>query len=119
MVINPHALGFLPKSASGYMDSVVLDTTFNPYTQGSSLIHLDHSLYSETPDFIFTPSGTPGKKLEDFVAAYGNVPGNGMGPKLRSILETLGYIFSAGTFFIVWLFGMLSINFIFIFLFYN
>ena len=43
-----------------------------------SIAHVDHNLYSRTPEFLMIASSSPGKKLEDKVAAYGNVPGEGM-----------------------------------------
>ena len=94
MVTNPKRLGFLPNNA----DAIVLETSYNPLIDGKSIVHFSGEIYMNSPEFLLIPEMEPGKKLEDKIAAYGNAPGEGIGPKLRSMLATMGYIFSTGTF---------------------
>lgn len=114
MATLPYRMSFMANDGN---DPIALETTYNPFKLGSSISHFAKDVYSTTSDFLLISESQAGKTLEDKVAAYGNDPGEGMGPDLRSLLATMGYIFSAGTFFIVWSFSMLFINSIFTFLF--
>lgn len=116
MAVSPYRMSFLANNGN---DPIALETSYNPFKLGSSISHFAKDIYSNTPDFLLISESQPGKTLEDKVAAYGNDPGEGMGPDLRAMLATMGYIFSAGTFFYCWSFSTLFINSIFVFLFYN
>ena len=117
MVTTPDKLGFLQNSAGVVSNAIILDTNDNPYLPGTNIVHLDQNRYSSSPDFVFTPTPTLGKTLQQKIEAYGNAPGGGIGPNMRAMLATIGYMFSTSIFFIVWLFGILFINSIFFFLF--
>jgi hypothetical protein len=96
MATSPYRMSF---SASDGNDPIALETSYNPFKLGSSISHFAKDIYSNSPDFLLIAESQPGKTLEDKVAAYGNYPGEGMGPDTRAMLATMGYIFSAGTFF--------------------
>ena len=78
---------------------IVLETSFNPYEQGSSLCHVDGGMYSSTQDFLMRYSTPPGRSLQDLVNEFGD---NGdltygpFGPGLRYMLASMGYTVRGG-----------------------
>jgi len=81
-----------PNNASGPL--IVLDTSFVPFIQSSSLSHVDADLYECTADFLMRYATPPGKSLSDFVAAYStdsDANYGPFGPGLRYILAGIGY----------------------------
>jgi hypothetical protein len=99
LATTPKKLGFKQIDAGSISEVIVLDTLENPFVFGVNIIHFDHDLYKASPDFIFTPIATRGKTLQENIVAYGNAPGEGIGPLMRSLLKSLGYIFSTSIFF--------------------
>lgn len=88
MATLPYRMSFLANDGN---DPIALETSYNPFKLGSSISHFAKDVYSTTSDFLLISESQAGKTLEDKVAAYGNDPGEGMGPDLRSLLETMGY----------------------------
>lgn len=78
---------------------ITLETSFNPFISGSSLIHVDGAMYVSTPDFLMRYSTPMGKTLEDLVKDYGNTGDSNygpFGPGLRYILAGIGYSIRGG-----------------------
>uniref|UniRef100_U9UF86 Uncharacterized protein n=1 Tax=Rhizophagus irregularis (strain DAOM 181602 / DAOM 197198 / MUCL 43194) TaxID=747089 RepID=U9UF86_RHIID len=88
MATLPYRMSFMANDGN---DPIALETTYNPFKLGSSISHFAKDVYSTTSDFLLISESQAGKTLEDKVAAYGNDPGEGMGPDLRSLLATMGY----------------------------
>ena len=76
----------------GGQDSVVLETSLQPYKPGSSISHAASSSSRNTPDFLMRFSLEPGITLQDVIAkcASGN-PFGPIGPKLLTVMGALGY----------------------------
>ncbi|RIA89261.1 hypothetical protein C1645_772847 [Glomus cerebriforme] len=92
LATTPKSLGFLPHDSVNYAtDAVILETTLPEFQSGSSLSHVDLLTYNNTKEFLMVYKGTPGRTLNDFVAIGGNYPGGVIGPKIKSILESIGY----------------------------
>ncbi|CAG8700778.1 2235_t:CDS:2 [Rhizophagus irregularis] len=89
-----HPIGRGVERTTPYVQA--LNTMAGPFgktynNMGSSISHFAKDVYSTTSDFLLISESQAGKTLEDKVAAYGNDPGEGMGPDLRSLLATMGY----------------------------
>ncbi|CAG8490771.1 11714_t:CDS:2 [Dentiscutata heterogama] len=92
--IKPNSLGFLLNTSNSKNDVVVLETGIDPFLSGSSLSHVDEKLFDNTSEFLMTFEQTPGRTLEDSIAASGSGKGGkeeAIGPKILAILETLGF----------------------------
>ncbi|RGB36976.1 hypothetical protein C1646_695983 [Rhizophagus diaphanus] len=72
-------------------DAVILETSIPGYRPGSSVSHVDLSTYNNTSDYLMAFKGTPGRTTNDFISIGGNYPGGVIGPKTKSILESIGY----------------------------
>jgi len=88
---TPHSLGFMPSSGSTAADAIVLETTLNPYSEGSSVSHVDYATYTNTSDFLMRFQQDRGVSLAQAIKRGGNYVGGAIGPKLKLVLETLGY----------------------------
>ncbi|CAB4430332.1 unnamed protein product [Rhizophagus irregularis] len=102
---TPNTIGFLSKEKDNNnnninnskekidnsKDVVILETSFNPFRVASSISHIDNSLYSNTEDFLMRPVIMNGVTLQQEIINGGNYSGGPIGPKLKQILETLGY----------------------------
>ncbi|GET00180.1 hypothetical protein GLOIN_2v1525566 [Rhizophagus clarus] len=92
LATKPKSLGFLPHNSNNYVtDAVILETSIPDYLPGSSISHVDLLTYNNTSDYLMAYKGTPGKTTQDFILIGGNYPGGVIGPKTKSILETIGY----------------------------
>ncbi|RIA82644.1 hypothetical protein C1645_787900 [Glomus cerebriforme] len=80
-------LGFQPRGSLSTNDIIILETSLNPYQNGISINNFDASVYAATDDFLMVSPIANGKTLED---SMGKSP-SPLGPKLMTILETLGY----------------------------
>ncbi|CAG8456751.1 4929_t:CDS:2, partial [Dentiscutata erythropus] len=83
--ITPFSLGFLPHGYTNASDAVILETSLKPYTEGSSISHVDLTTYNSTSDFLMKFLADQKITLEN--KTNGNNP---IGPKLKLVLETLG-----------------------------
>ncbi|CAG8731290.1 8955_t:CDS:2, partial [Funneliformis mosseae] len=72
-------------------DAVILETAINPFVQGSSVSHMDFATYLNTSDFLMMYKAVVGKTIEELIKDGGNYPGGVIGPKLKLMLETIGY----------------------------
>jgi len=78
---------------------MTLETSFDPFASGSSLIHVDGAMYLSTADFLMRYSTPQGKTLQEFINDYGT---NGdstygpFGPGLRYVLAGIGYSIRGG-----------------------
>ncbi|GBB95113.1 hypothetical protein RclHR1_02480012 [Rhizophagus clarus] len=97
---TPNTIGFLSKGKDDDNNKnikdldkniVILETSFNPFRVASSISHIDNSLYSNTEDFLMRPVIMNGVTLQQEIVNGGNYSGGPIGPKLKQILETLGY----------------------------
>lgn len=78
---------------------MTLETSFNPYVTGSSLNHVDGSLYLSTQDFLMRYSTPKGKTLQQLIDDYGTTGDKTygpFGPGLRYILGGIGYRIRGG-----------------------
>ncbi|RGB39582.1 hypothetical protein C1646_802880 [Rhizophagus diaphanus] len=86
------ALAFMPP---GSLDPFVLDTSEQEFSFGTSINHFDQDTFINTADFLMVPTEEEGVTLQAHLQRTGNNPGGGIGPKLRSVLKTLGYTVNA------------------------
>ncbi|RIB15019.1 hypothetical protein C2G38_2039722 [Gigaspora rosea] len=70
-------------------DTLILETSFNPFRQGSSISHVDQSTYIDTSDFLMGAQARNGTTISSLTLATGNF--SGIGPKLKKTMETMGY----------------------------
>ncbi|RIA87717.1 hypothetical protein C1645_877852 [Glomus cerebriforme] len=95
--ITHGTIGFLtkpnlpPNTPLTQDDVVILETSLVPFTRGSSIAHVDFQTYFSTSDFLMMyryPKISLGEMM--FRAGSANTTGP-IGPKLRLLLEMLGY----------------------------
>ncbi|RUS30172.1 hypothetical protein BC938DRAFT_479770 [Jimgerdemannia flammicorona] len=86
--ITSYDLGFMPTNGSTLADVFVLETSLNPFAEGSSISHADYKTYTNTSDFLMRYMEDRGVTIRDAVNRGGGGP---IGPKLIRVLETLGY----------------------------
>ncbi|CAI2178458.1 1626_t:CDS:1 [Funneliformis geosporum] len=85
---TPKTMAFQPRNVSSN-DMVFLETNLKPFRVGSSISHVDIKSFNNDPDFLEVFNAKPGQTLEQVLKATGGkYP---IGPKLKSVLETLGY----------------------------
>jgi hypothetical protein len=89
--ITKGAMSFLPQGETDIKNAVTLETSLNPYQQGSSISHVDFATYSNNPDFLMRFLADRGVSLGDAIVKNGNFSGGAVGPKLLQVLESLGY----------------------------
>ncbi|CAG8486728.1 621_t:CDS:2 [Diversispora eburnea] len=88
---TPNSLGFLPRNSTNNKDAVILETSIVPYLSGSSISHVDNKTYTNTPDFLMRASVNNGINLDKEIISGGNYTLGPIGPKLKQVLETMGY----------------------------
>ncbi|KAG0783677.1 hypothetical protein G6F22_008587 [Rhizopus arrhizus] len=71
---------------------VWLETSLNPYREGSTLCHVDFNIYLNTSDYLMVYMANRGMSLSYLINEYSHVP---IGPKLLKIMATLGYEFNS------------------------
>lgn len=81
-------LGFMPANGSTADDVLVLETSLNPFAEGSSISHVDYNTYTNTSDFLMRYLQDRGVTLSQAIARGGGGP---IGPRLIRVLESLGY----------------------------
>ncbi|CAG8525302.1 5912_t:CDS:2 [Ambispora gerdemannii] len=86
-----NSLGFMPRGTKDPNDAIILETSLNPYQQGSSISHVDYSKYTNTSDFLMRYLQDRGVSLQNAVLNGGDYKGGAIGPQLKSVFETLGY----------------------------
>ncbi|KAK9768020.1 hypothetical protein K7432_001657 [Basidiobolus ranarum] len=84
-------LAFLPKNTTGSNTPIILETTLNPYVQGSSISHFDFKTYSNTADFLMRYMEDRGVSLKTSIDKTGGYIGGPVGPQLGFVLQSLGY----------------------------
>ncbi|CAI2188096.1 2995_t:CDS:2, partial [Funneliformis geosporum] len=72
------------KTTSSYINEL------NKFTDGSSISHVDNTIYTNTSDFLMTYRQEHGRTLNDNIGIGGNYDGGAISYKLRLILESLG-----------------------------
>ncbi|RIA82642.1 hypothetical protein C1645_496971 [Glomus cerebriforme] len=80
---------FQPHNAKNTDDLIFLETNLNPFQQGSSISHVDIVTFNNNSDFLEVFNAKRGQTLDQVLAATGGT--YPIGPKLLSVLETLGY----------------------------
>ncbi|CAG8511221.1 10278_t:CDS:2 [Funneliformis caledonium] len=90
-----NTLGFLPRGTTKADDAIILETGLVPYQPGSSVSHVDFKTYNNTIDFLMKYLADHGADLKTLIAIrngnnYGEVK-TVISPKLKLILETIGY----------------------------
>ncbi|CAJ0824094.1 1354_t:CDS:2 [Entrophospora sp. SA101] len=68
-----------------------LETSIVPYKAGSSGTHVSLYLYEKTSEFIMVYLINPGRGVKDAIKDGGNYVGGAIGPKLKSVFESMGY----------------------------
>ncbi|CAJ0901466.1 3482_t:CDS:10 [Entrophospora sp. SA101] len=93
LAVTANSLGFIPTiNFTNVNDSaVILETSLIPYRVGSSISHVDKKLYANTSDFLMKYDSETGVSLDQLVSRGGNYSGGPIGPKLKLVMETLGY----------------------------
>ncbi|RHZ82651.1 hypothetical protein Glove_106g6 [Diversispora epigaea] len=81
---------FVPRDTD-IIDGTVLETSLDPYAPGSSISHVSEALYTGTSDFLMRFALEPGITINDLIMNGGNYSGGAIGPKLSSIMNSLGY----------------------------
>ncbi|RIB05233.1 hypothetical protein C2G38_2047766 [Gigaspora rosea] len=89
IVTTPSSLGFLPHDSNTTAQAIILETSLNPYQQGSSFSHVDFNTYNNTGDFLMKYLADRGVSLRTMTTSRGCT--DIIGPKLKLILETIGY----------------------------
>ncbi|CAG8588123.1 1105_t:CDS:2 [Paraglomus occultum] len=89
--ITKGAMGFLPQGETDLNNAVLLETSLNPYQQGSSISHVDFATFTKKSDFLMRFLADRGVSLGDAIVQNGNFSGGAVGPKLLRVLESLGY----------------------------
>ncbi len=86
---TPKTMAFRPQNANSTDDLVFLETNIEPFRVGSSISHVDIVTFNNTPDFLEVFNAKRGQSLDQILASTGGqFP---IGPKLKGVLETLGY----------------------------
>jgi hypothetical protein len=88
--MTPFSLGFLPIGGTKSSDSIILETSLNPYQRGSSVCHVSFQTYNSTCDFLMKYLADHGKDLNTLVVTHGDYK-NPIGPELLLFFNTLGY----------------------------
>lgn len=100
---TPNSLGFLPHDTSKADDAIVLETSLTPFQPGSSVSHVDYKTYNNTSDFLMKFLADRGVDLNTLITIRSDSKTNkndlrlAIGPKLTTLLETLGYTTSSHT----------------------
>jgi len=82
-------MAFRPQNANSTNDLIFLETNITPFRVGSSISHMDIVTFDSSPDFLEVFNAKRGQTLDQVLALNGGqFP---IGPKLQSVLETLGY----------------------------
>ncbi|CAG8482211.1 11288_t:CDS:10 [Diversispora eburnea] len=81
---------FVPRDVD-IVDGTFLETSLNPYAPGSSISHVSEAVYSDTSDFLMRFALEPGLTIDDLIISGGNFSGGAVGPRLISIMNSLGY----------------------------
>jgi len=68
-----------------------LVTSLTPYKEGSSGTHVSLSLHEKTSELIMVYFIGPGRGVNDAIKQGGNYSGGAIGPKLKSVFESMGY----------------------------
>ncbi|CAJ0632566.1 3426_t:CDS:2 [Entrophospora sp. SA101] len=68
-----------------------LETSLVPYKTGSSGSHVSIDLYEKTSEFIMVYLIRPARGVKDAIKDGGNYVGGAIGPKLKSVFESMGY----------------------------
>ncbi|CAG8593885.1 15194_t:CDS:2, partial [Funneliformis mosseae] len=89
--VTPKSLVFKPSVSDKEEDWTYLETTLNPFERGSSVSHVDNTMYTNTSDFLMTYRQEHNRTLNDNIGIGGNYAGGAISYKLRLILESLGY----------------------------
>ncbi|CAG8461916.1 7688_t:CDS:10 [Diversispora eburnea] len=72
-------------------DALILETSYDPFSQGVSIVHVDQSTYQNSSDFLMKASFRFGETMEQIIKDFGDSKYGPIGPKLRKVMETLGY----------------------------
>ncbi|CAI2164962.1 6866_t:CDS:2 [Funneliformis geosporum] len=91
--ITPLTIGVLPKGAVNYKNAIPLETSITEFNAGSTLGHVDFFTFYNTADFLMVASAETwvGLTAQELVKLRGNYAGGLIGPKLKLVLENLGY----------------------------
>ncbi|CAG8792025.1 697_t:CDS:1, partial [Racocetra fulgida] len=62
---TPRSLGFMPQGSTDPSDSLILETSFKPFRQGSSISHVDAATYVNSSDFLMGAQARNGTTIND------------------------------------------------------
>ncbi|CAG8447892.1 10892_t:CDS:2 [Scutellospora calospora] len=83
---TPSTMNFVTNSK----DKILLETSINPFQDGSSVSHVDSKTFTTNSDFLMMFAAKDGITLDDVAKMNGDPTGTGIGPKTLNALETLG-----------------------------
>ncbi|CAO3632143.1 unnamed protein product [Cunninghamella echinulata] len=65
---------------------LIMETSLNPFSPGSTLSHVDYTHYHQSPDYLMTYTSSPGVAISDL--KYSTIP---FSSRLLHVLAALGY----------------------------
>jgi len=93
--VTPKSMLFVPtvptKNTVKTPEGVYLETSLEPFQQGSSISHMDRTTYTGTSDFLMRFALEPGFTTNDLIAKGGNFTGGVIGPLLLQVMGSMGY----------------------------
>ncbi|CAG8448639.1 2160_t:CDS:2 [Diversispora eburnea] len=81
---------FTPAKRASWKNDIYLEASLKPFVSGSSISHVSQSRYRKTSDFVMTYQQFPGESEKFLIRRGGNFR-SPIGPRIISILESIGY----------------------------
>ncbi|ORX96138.1 hypothetical protein K493DRAFT_371364 [Basidiobolus meristosporus CBS 931.73] len=92
LAVTRDSIVFLAKHKQKQKDEhIFLETSLKPFIPGSLITHFDYQTYTNTSDFLMRFTQMYGESLLHDIRLGGDYLTGPIGPKLTSLLETLGY----------------------------
>ncbi|ORY02117.1 hypothetical protein K493DRAFT_277530 [Basidiobolus meristosporus CBS 931.73] len=91
LATTKNAITFRVGKKASKADDIVLETSLNPFIPGSGITHLDYTTYSNTSDFLMRFTQLFGENLLTDVDIGGQYVAGPIGPRLTTMMRTLGY----------------------------
>ncbi|KAK9762012.1 hypothetical protein K7432_012641 [Basidiobolus ranarum] len=92
LAVTRDSIVFLAKHKPQQKDvHIFLETSLKPFIPGSVITHFDYQSYTNTSDFLMRFTQMYGESLLQDIRLGGDYLTGPIGPKLTSLLETLGY----------------------------
>ncbi|RHZ51258.1 hypothetical protein Glove_481g15 [Diversispora epigaea] len=85
---------FTPAKRTSWKQDIYLEASLKPFVSGSSICHVSQSKYRKTSDFVMTYQQFPGETEKYLIERGGNYK-SPIGPRIISVLESIGYATAA------------------------